>query len=113
MANAYTKIVSKIVHSVQEMFNMSFDSDFNQNTVEMLGFDGQALQRLLGDALAVKVTESGTTTYIGIAAPGTSQATAKWQCKKIDESSGIVITWADGDSNFDNIATDLTSLSYV
>jgi len=38
--------------------------------------------------------------------------TAAWQARKIDTSSGVVITWADGDANFDNVATDLTSLSY-
>ena len=63
-------------------------------------------------ALATKITISGTVTYIGEAVPGTAQATAAWRCQKIDESSGTVITWADGDSNFDNVATDLTTLTY-
>jgi hypothetical protein len=62
--------------------------------------------------MAMKVTVSGTTTYIAIASPGTRQAKSSWQCKKIDESSGTVITWADGNNRFDNVATDLTALSY-
>jgi len=61
---------------------------------------------------ALKVTVDGSVTYVGIAAPGTLQSEAKWQCKKIDETTGVVITWADGNANFDNVATDLTSLSY-
>ena len=63
---------------------------------------------------ATKITVSGSYTYIGIAAPGTAQATAKWQCKRIDESvSGTtIITWADGSANFDQVATDLTALTY-
>ena len=65
-----------------------------------------------GPALATKVTTAGSVTYVALAAPGTPQATAAWQCRKIDESSGTVITWADGNSNFDNIATSLTSLTY-
>lgn len=59
-----------------------------------------------------KITISGTNTYIARANVGIDQSSASWQCKKIDTSSGVVITWADGNSNFDNIATDLTSLSY-
>ena len=63
--------------------------------------------------LAVKITESGTTTYIAKAVVGTLQSSALWQVMKIDESSGTVITWADGDAFFDNVATDLTILNYA
>ena len=62
--------------------------------------------------MALKVTTSGSITYVGIAAPGSSQSSAVWQCKKIDETTGTVITWADGNANFDNVSTDLTSLTY-
>lgn len=63
---------------------------------------------------AQKITVSGSITYIGKAAPGTAQATAAWQAKKIDESVAgtTVITWANGDALFDNVATDLTALTY-
>lgn len=104
--------LSQNKYTEQNMGNTSFDEDFGVNAVETLGFDGQNLQRTNADGLAVKVTESGTTTYVALAAPGTTQATAKWQCKKIDESSGTVITFADGNSNFDNAASDLTALTY-
>jgi len=70
------------------------------------------LKPSLADTLAMKITVVDSITYVGVAAPGTAQATAKWQCKKIDETIGIVITWADGNENFDNVATDLTALSY-
>lgn len=81
--------------------------------VSNLGVDGSDnLQRPIAPCLATKITESGSITYVAKAAPGTAQATAKWQCMKIDETTGMVITWADGNSNFDNAATDLTSLTY-
>lgn len=64
------------------------------------------------DNYSVKVTVSGAVTYIGKALVGTPQASALWQCKKIDETTGTVITWADGDDKFDNLATDLTALTY-
>jgi hypothetical protein len=63
-------------------------------------------------ALATKITVSGAVTYIAEAVPGTAEATATWRCQKIDESSGTVITWADG-GKFTQAATDLTALTYA
>lgn len=62
---------------------------------------------------ALKLTVVGAVTYIGIAQPGSAEASAVWQCKKIDTNTGVVITWADGDTLFNNVATDLTALTYV
>lgn len=85
--------------------------------VEMaLGTTNSLLTSILaatgGGAYAVKMTESGAITYIAKAAVGSAAAAAVWQVQKLDETSGIVITWADGDSDFDNVATDLTALIY-
>lgn len=60
----------------------------------------------------VKITESGNYTYIAKAKIGTDQSSASWQVLRIDETTGTIILWADGNENFDNIATDLTSLTY-
>lgn len=61
---------------------------------------------------AMKMTEVGTDLYIAYAVPGTAQSDAKWKVMKLDSSSGFVIEWADGNTNFDNVATDLTLLNY-
>lgn len=43
-----------------------------------------------------------------------SAATDGWQVKKIEASgANRVITWADGNAEFDNVATDLTALTYA
>jgi len=60
------------------------------------------------------VTTAGVT-YVGKALPGTGTAAASWQIQKIDESGSpetTVITFADGDANFDNVWDDRASLSY-
>jgi hypothetical protein len=57
-----------------------------------------------------KITTSGTDTFVAIAIPGTLQSEAKWQAQKVDTDGNI--TWADGNAEFDNIATDLTALTY-
>lgn len=57
-----------------------------------------------------------TTIYYAIAEVGTAEVTAAWQVQKkvIDTTTNteIRITWADGNDLFDNVATDLTLLSY-
>lgn len=63
--------------------------------------------------MAQKITVSGDNTYVAVAPVGSAQASAVWQVKKVNSSAGTTtITWADGNINFDNVATDLTSLSY-
>jgi len=55
---------------------------------------------------------SASVSYVGKAQAGSLVSEAKWQIQKLDESSGTVITWADGDDEFDNIWADRESLSY-
>jgi len=59
--------------------------------------------------LTIKVQTSGTATYIGQAAPGTLQSSAKWQAFKYDSG---VLTWAGGSPDFKWPATDLSLLDY-
>lgn len=65
--------------------------------------------------LANQLDQVGTsTTYIGEAEPGTNLASALWRIKKVVETGpDIVITWADGDSDFDNVWDDRLSLTYI
>lgn len=64
------------------------------------------------------IDETSTTdvTYIGEALPtGSAIATSSpvWRIKKIDESGAVTsIKWADGDTNFNNIWDNRTSLTY-
>lgn len=106
-----TQAPRKLVSEAQQI-NDSWDESFSMPMTEPVGYDGQNLQRLNADNMAMKVTEVGSVTYLAIAAPGTPQSEAYWQVKKIDKTTGVVITWADGDANYDNVATDLTSLTY-
>lgn len=103
---------TKITYSSQEIDNLSFDDTTGTKVSSGLGFDGQNAQKLNADNLAIKVTEVGTITYVALAAPGSLESASVWQCKKIDETTGTVITYADGDANFNNIATDLAALTY-
>ena len=73
---------------------------------------GQPFKYIGNVEMAMKVTTSGTVTYLALAKPGTTESSALWQARKIDATTGAVITWADGDTLFNNVATDLTALTY-
>ena len=75
--------------------------------------NGQGDLGVVDVAYAQKITVNGTTTYIAVAPVGSLQSSAVWQVKQITVSGNdTIFTWADGNANFDNVATDLTALSY-
>jgi len=96
----------------QEILNAVFDTVglLKQQSYES---DGTNDIVVISKLVAKKITTSGDDTYVGIAPIGTAQTTSGWQCKKISVSGATTtVTWADGNANFDNVATDLTSLTY-
>lgn len=94
--------------------------------VSLYAWDREGMQkkRLSSDAFGnlgfkeadyiTKVDEStSTTTYIGKAAPGTAGSGSGWQIKRIDTGAlAADILFADGDTNFDNVWSARTGLSY-
>jgi len=64
--------------------------------------------------LALQLDEVGATTYIGEAEPGSLTSLALWRIKRIVETGpDSEITWADGNSDFDNIWDNRLSLTYL
>jgi len=58
---------------------------------------------------------STSVTYVGKAGIGVSTSDPVWQIQKLDESGSpetLVITWADGNTNFDNVWDDRVTLTY-
>jgi hypothetical protein len=108
----------------QTVLNRAYDDTYNSFKVIIKDGSGTSLTVVndgVDDALlitesnyAIKKTISGSVTYVALAPPGTAQATAGWQAFKKDESvaNTVTITWADSNTNFDNVATDLTALTY-
>ena len=54
--------------------------------------------------------EDGTVLYVCSASPCSAVSDAVWQVKKVDATTGVKVTWADGDANYDNLATDLATV---
>jgi hypothetical protein len=81
------------------------------------------LQQMVNNTLALdfinkllQVDEEGNTTYIGYADAGTPTNGANWAIKKIvitnTNGCDADITWADGNTNFDNVWDNRASLTY-
>lgn len=97
----------------QYVLNRSFDPEFDVLTTEQLEYDPSGnLKRKVTKDIATKITSLGVDTYIAKAPIGSSQSNSVWQCKKITvEGNDTVITWA-GSGQFNQVATDLTALTY-
>lgn len=105
----------KNLYSEQHRGNFSYDEENQVNVFEPVTYiPGGGLDRLTTDNLALIVDDTTTadTIYIGKAKTGTSSSDSDWQIKKIDTTSYIVMTWADGDAEFNNVWDNRTSLSY-
>jgi len=105
--------LSRTKRSSQAIDNFSFDEDYLVSTVLPLELDPSGVvKRKVTEDLATKIVISGTDIYVGKAAIGSATSSAVWKIKKIDTASDIVITWADGNANFDNVMDNAASLSY-
>lgn len=96
--------------SEQVVLNKSFDEDFDVLAEEQLGYDGQQLVRQRANASAVRYDASGG--YVGYAAAGSPTSSPVWQITKLDLSSGVVVTFANGSSDYNQIWDNRASLSY-
>lgn len=80
----------------------------NDGTLEVSGGGSSAsviYKKLIDDS-------TPNVTYVGQAVPGTATSAASWQIKKIDETSGVAITWADS-GDFTQIWDNRAGLVYA
>ena len=62
---------------------------------------------------AKRVDEASPYTYVGEAAAGTATSSASWRVSRLEASGNdVIILWADGNTNADNIWDNRASLSY-
>lgn len=55
---------------------------------------------------------SSTLLYVGWALAGGSASAAVWRICRLDQTSGLIQTWADGNAELDNIWDNRASLAY-
>jgi hypothetical protein len=69
---------------------------------------------LPADLYTTRLDEAtATITYVGVAAPGTATSAASWRIKRLDSTSGLIVLYADANTNFDNIWDNRAALSYT
>jgi hypothetical protein len=51
---------------------------------------------------AIRLEEVGDLTYVGKATAGSANSSPVWQIKRIDETSGLIVLFADGNTAYDN-----------
>lgn len=75
---------------------------------------GVAVSEVQPDLNVIIAANSGDANieYVGKAEPGTATSAASWQIKRLDQTTGLIITYADGDINYDNVWDNRESLSY-
>lgn len=61
---------------------------------------------------AVRLDTVGDITYVGKGAIGANSALAVWRIMKLDETIGMIMMYADGNDNFDNVWDNRESLVY-
>jgi len=108
-----------IPDSQETMTNLTLLYGYNGSEWERLITDGSGNLKISGDInttsipYGIRIDEaSATVTYIGKAVPGTATSASTWQIQKIDTTSGTVITWADGNGDFDNEWDERAGYSY-
>ena len=100
--------------SINQIVNLAIQPNgsakFDSTGWQVYDFLGVAVKDLSLTTLYDDI--SGTVAFVGSALPGVATSSAQWRISKINTTSGVVMTWADGDSNFDNIWQNRHSLSY-
>ena len=96
----------------QHILNRSYDELLETLVFQLVGYIGIGVQCTTARDLSFNVTTSGVYTYVCKAAPGTALSAPLWQVKRIDSTTGARGLWADGDANFDNVATAPSGLTY-
>lgn len=121
MEEADARRYAQLVYVVNPIpVNVSGDINVDTGNLEEINQDilNSILSGIIDPALAVVVEESGNFTWVAESLAGTDKAVTAWRVKQIETIVNgaletTLITWADGNGNFDNSAVHpLSSLSF-
>ncbi len=91
--------------------NVEADGSLNANVV--IDRNDQITVFTGDEAKKIDDTSTNKITYVGAAVVGANGASSVWKIFRINETSGFSIEYADGNSNYDNIWNNRTSLTYT
>lgn len=103
-------------HSLTHIWNMGFDQVNQKPWIQNIryvprGSSSDDFEREIAETLDLRVDDTSETNaiYIGDAPRGSATSDPYWRIKKIDETNGLVISWADDNSEFDNVWDNRTT----
>lgn len=106
-------------YSLTHVWNRGFDPNNQLPWIQNLryvpaGSSDADFEREVADTLDLRVddTSEENITYIGDAPRGTATTDPYWRIQKIDETNGLVITWADDSPEFTKTWDNRTTYSY-
>ena len=98
-----------VKHQAQHIFNLAYDEETQSLRImpldEFGNVDNTGLTSILDD-------DNDPVFYWGRAATGTVLSAAEWRILRIDCTDGVVLKWADGDTEFNNVWNSRAGLSY-
>ncbi len=75
---------------------------------------GVSLDQRVDSLGALKLDQvSPTLFYVGEATCAAPTSAAIWRIKRVDTSVGVDLTWADGNTQYDNVWDNRTTLNYI
>ncbi len=93
-----------------------------RNYAQLVSVVGSSTGSVSGSTVTSDISElyatysviSGSYTWVGQAGAGSDSSDPVWRCKEIyNDGSLYIVKWADGNTNFDNIADNIASLTYI
>lgn len=88
------------------------DGTLNANVI--VDRNSDSITTFAGDeSFRLDDTSTPNMTYYGYAVAGASPSSSIWKIFRIDETSGMVKQYADGNTNYDNSWNNRTSLTYI
>src|SRR3990167_3285847 len=101
------------VNSIPTLIGVSSADGATPILLEVDPDTGEVLARKFEFAVVVAVDSiDSNIQYVGKAIPGTLTSVNSWRIMRVNSTSGTVVTWADGNTLFDNIFDNRESLSY-
>ena len=83
----------------------------NQLLVKDTAAEAALNELVVSNTYSVITVSNETYTYSMFAPPGTASGSAAWRVSRTDASKSRM--WADGNANFDNVASNYTALTYT
>jgi hypothetical protein len=65
-----------------------------------------------GESVIIDEVSTPNVLYIGHAEIASLTSSAVWKIRKIETTSGAIITWADGNDDYDNVWDNRAALAY-